>query len=149
MQKKAPKVTITGINQYTGTVEIYYTIGQGEFAKIAAGTIYGGETERYYDATSHGAWSAKEMLLWLKPDETDIAQGHTYLLENCFKDGSILQWNSSYGTRVGAFSGTKLNATVFYSKDNMASWIVYNPLDYQHLESTGYYIKMPAVTLSI
>ena len=139
--EKAPKVTITGINQYTGTVEIYYTIGQGEFAKIAAGTIYGGETEQYYDATSHGAWSAKEMLLWLKPDETDIAQGHTYLLENCFKDGSILQWNSSYGTRVGAFSGTKLNATVFYSKDNMASWIVYNPLDYQHLESTGYYIK--------
>ena len=53
---KAPKATITGLNDCFGTIEIYYTIGKGTIVEIEP-RIYGAEgTEpKYYDGMSHMA----------------------------------------------------------------------------------------------
>ena len=134
---KAPKATITGLNNCFGTVEIYYTIGKGTIAKVEPQVYGAGEKTKYYDGDSHRAWinSFDSFPVYFTPDDTDTEQKVWALGE-----AGIKQWKSDYISFPGAINGNAFKYTLYYRTDKKPDWIMVrlnNPL---YPDSWGYFV---------
>ena len=138
---KAPKATITGLNNCFGTVEIYYTIGKGMIAEVEP-QVYGAGTKlKYYDGKSHMAWmnSYNSFPVRFKPDDADEEQ----LPKNQagFNGTSIGQWKDRYISSYGAIGGNDFQYTLYYSIDKQQTWTDVFVLDPSNIARNGYFVK--------
>lgn len=138
---KAPKATITGLNDCFGTVEIYYTIGKGMIAEVEP-QVYGAGTKlKYYDGKSHMAWmnSYNSFPVRFKPDDADEEQ----LPKNQegFNGTSIGQWKDRYISSYGAIGGNDFQYTLYYSIDKQQTWTDVFVLDPSNIARNGYFVK--------
>ena len=138
---KAPKATITGLNNCFGTVEIYYTIGKGMIAEVEP-QVYGAGTKlKYYDGKLHMAWmnSYNSFPVRFKPDDADEEQ----LPKNQegFNGTSIGQWKSRYIGSYGAIGGNNFQYTLYYSIDKQQTWTDVFVLDPSNTARNGYFVK--------
>ncbi len=139
---KAPKATITGLNDCFGTIEIYYTIGKGTIVEIEP-RIYGAEgTEpKYYDGMSHMAWqnSFNAFPVRFLADETDKKQ---YASAGILDGTSIRQWNTS-GYGIGSAQGKRFGGsyTLYYSLDEQKTWTDVVQLATDRWDRNGYFVK--------
>ena len=138
---KAPKATITGLNDCFGTVEIYYTIGKGRIAEIRPRIIYGeeGTTPKYYDGSSHMAWTVSfdSFPVRFVPDAVDKEQ----IPASIFDGTSIEQWKSRYINNYGAIDGDVFKYTLYYSLDEQKSWTDVTVQDLVNVARNGYFVK--------
>ena len=138
---KAPKATITGLNDCFGTVEIYYTIGKGRIAEIRPRIIYGeeGTTPKYYDGSSHMAWTVSfdSFPVRFVPDAVDKEQ----IPASIFDGTSIEQWKSRYINNYGAIDGDVFKYTLYYSLDEQKSWTDVTVQDLVNVARNGYSVK--------
>ena len=138
---KAPKATITGLNNCFGTVEIYYTIGKGMIAEIKPRIIYGeeGTTPKYYDGSSHMAWTVSfdSFPVRFVPDAVDKEQ----IPASMFDGTSIEQWKSWYINNYGAIDGNVFKYTLYYSLDEQKSWTDVTVQDLVNVARNGYLVK--------
>ena len=138
---KAPKATITGLNDCFGTVEIYYTIGKGRIAEIRPRIIYGeeGTTPKYYDGSLHMAWTVSfdSFPVRFVPDAVDKEQ----IPASIFDGTSIEQWKSRYINNYGAIDGDVFKYTLYYSLDEQKSWTDVTVQDLVNVARNGYFVK--------
>ena len=136
---KAPKATITGLNDCFGTVEIYYTIGKGMIAEVEP-QVYGAGTKlKYYDGSSHMAWTVSydSFPVRFVPDAVDKEQ----IPASIFDGTSIEQWKSRYINNYGAIDGDVFKYTLYYSLDEQKSWTDVTVQDLVNVARNGYSVK--------
>ena len=135
---KAPKATITGLNDCFGTVEIYYTIGKGTIVEVEP-RVYGAGTTKYYDGKSHMAWmnSYNSFPVRFAPDDADEER----LPKAVFDGTSIGQWKDRYIGNYGAIGGNDFQYTLYYSLDKQKTWTDVFILDPSNTARNGYFVK--------